>query len=53
VRFLDGVEESLKPDQLVMLAKFKEGEIGDAALVPHDHCSRFIANLMNACQVAE
>jgi hypothetical protein len=26
VRFPDGVEESLKPDQLVMLAKFKEGE---------------------------
>jgi uncharacterized protein len=29
VRFPDGVEESLKPDQLVMLAKFKEGEIGE------------------------
>lgn len=30
VRFLDGVEESLKPSELMQLAKFKEGEIGDS-----------------------
>lgn len=29
IRFLDGVEESLRPDEIVMLAQFKEGEIGD------------------------
>ncbi len=30
VRFLDGVEESVRGDDLVSLAQFKEGEIGDA-----------------------
>ena len=29
VRFTDGMEDSLKPDELTMLARFKEGEIGD------------------------
>ena len=29
VRFPDGVEEALRRDELVMLAQFKEGEIGD------------------------
>ena len=29
VRFPDGVEEALRRDELVMLAHFKEGEIGD------------------------
>jgi predicted nucleotidyltransferase len=29
VRFLDGVEESLRPSQLTMLARHKEGEIGE------------------------
>jgi len=32
VRFLDGVEESLRRDDLVSLAHFKEGEIGDAQI---------------------
>lgn len=32
VRFADGVEESIRPDDLVILAQFKEGEIGDSAL---------------------
>jgi predicted nucleotidyltransferase len=30
VRFPDGVEELLKPSELKLLAKFKEGEIGDS-----------------------
>ena len=30
VRFPDGVEEPLKPSELTLLAKFKEGEIGDS-----------------------
>ncbi len=30
VKFLDGVEETLKPGELTPLAKFKEGEIGDS-----------------------
>jgi len=30
VRFLDGVEAALKANELMLLAKFKEGEIGDA-----------------------
>ena len=30
VRFLDGVEEALKPSELTLLAKYKEGEIGDS-----------------------
>jgi predicted nucleotidyltransferase len=30
VRFLDGLEESVRGDDLVTLAHFKEGEIGDA-----------------------
>jgi hypothetical protein len=29
VRFPDGVEESLRRDDLMMLAQYKEGEIGD------------------------
>jgi hypothetical protein len=32
VRFLDGIEEALRPDDLAMLAQFKEGEIGDSQL---------------------
>jgi predicted nucleotidyltransferase len=32
VRFLDGVEEALKPQDVVQLAQFKEGLIGDAAV---------------------
>ncbi len=32
VRFLDGIEEPLAPDDIVMLAQFKEGEIGDAQI---------------------
>jgi len=32
VRFPDGVEEAFKPAELTMLAKFKEGEIGDSAI---------------------
>ena len=30
VRFLDGVEEPLRRDELMMLAQYKEGEIGDS-----------------------
>lgn len=32
VRFLDGVEAPLKPDQIMLLAQYKEGEIGDSAI---------------------
>lgn len=32
VRFLDGVEENLRRDDLVTLAQFKEGELGDAQI---------------------
>jgi len=32
VRFLDGVEESLRREDVVMLAHFKEGEIGDVQI---------------------
>lgn len=32
VRFPDGVEESLNRDQLTMLARYKEAEIGDAGI---------------------
>lgn len=30
IRFPDGVEESLKPSEITLLAKFKEGDIGDS-----------------------
>jgi hypothetical protein len=33
VRFLDGFEAPLKPSEIMMLAKFKEGEIGGTAQV--------------------
>lgn len=33
VRFPDGFEEALKPDELTLLAKFKEGEIGDSDII--------------------
>ncbi len=36
VRFPDGVEELLKQDQIVILSKFKEGEIGKGAIVKRD-----------------
>ncbi|MEQ8789805.1 MAG: nucleotidyltransferase domain-containing protein [Pirellulaceae bacterium] len=32
VRFLDGFEEAFKPGELTLLAKYKEGEIGDSAV---------------------
>jgi uncharacterized protein len=32
VRFLDGVEEAIKPKDLTMLASFKEGKIGDSKI---------------------
>lgn len=32
VRFLDGLEAPLKPNQLMLLAQYKEGEIGDSAV---------------------
>lgn len=35
VRFPDGVEAPLKPNEVTMLAKFKEGEIGDSTHVVH------------------
>jgi uncharacterized protein len=35
VRFLDAVEENLRRDDLVTLAHFKEGEIGDAQITAH------------------
>src|SRR5437667_433053 len=37
VRFADGAEESLNRDQLTMLARYKEAEIGDAALAARRH----------------
>ena len=44
VRFLDGIEEPLAPAQVVMLAQFKEGEIGDAQITEqhNDMFSRVI-----------
>ena len=44
VRFLDGVEELIGRDDLMMLAAFKEGEIGDAQITAqrHDLFSRVI-----------
>lgn len=35
VRFPDGFETPLKPSEITMLAKFKEGEIGDSTHVAH------------------
>ncbi len=35
VRFPDGFEAPLKPSEVTMLAKFKEGEIGDSPHVAH------------------
>lgn len=32
VRFPDGVEESLRREEVTMLARYKEGEIGDASV---------------------
>jgi predicted nucleotidyltransferase len=32
IRFTDGIEESLNRDQVTMLARYKESEIGDAAI---------------------
>lgn len=37
VRFPDGVEESLAPAELVMLARYKAGEIGDARVTQARH----------------
>ena len=44
VRFLDGIEEPLRHDDLMMLAQYKEGEIGDAQITAqrHDLFSRVI-----------
>lgn len=44
VRFLDGVEEALGRDDLMMLAHYKEGEIGDTQVTAerHDLFSRVI-----------
>jgi predicted nucleotidyltransferase len=44
VRFLDGVEEPLRADDIVMLAGYKEGEIGDSQVTArrHDLFSRLI-----------
>jgi hypothetical protein len=33
IRFLDGYEEALRRDEIVMLAHYKEGDIGDANIV--------------------
>lgn len=35
VRFSDGFEAPLKPSEITMLAKFKEGEIGDSTHIAH------------------
>src|SRR5215469_8590051 len=32
VRFLDGVEAPLKPHEIMLLAQYKEGEIGDSSI---------------------
>lgn len=40
VRFLDGVEASLKPDEIMLLARYKEGVIGDPA-VSTSRCDLF------------
>lgn len=32
IRFLDGVEAPLKPSEIMLLAQYKEGEIGDSAI---------------------
>jgi predicted nucleotidyltransferase len=37
VRFLDGLEEALRHEELVMLAHWKEGSIGDAAITAARH----------------
>lgn len=44
VRFLDGMEEPVRREDLVMLAAFKEGEIGDSQITVqrHDLFSRVI-----------
>lgn len=33
VRFLDGVEAPLKPSEIMLLAQYKEGEIGDSTII--------------------
>lgn len=33
IRFVDGVEAAMRPSEVVMLAQFKEGEIGDPEVV--------------------
>ncbi len=44
VRFIDGFEAALKTHDLIMLAKYKEGEIGDASSIEtrHDLYTRVI-----------
>jgi hypothetical protein len=42
VRFPDGFEAPLKPGEITMLARFKEGEIGDSALARADLYERVI-----------
>ncbi len=37
VRFLDGIEEPLRREDIVMLAQFKEGEIGDSQVTAQQH----------------
>jgi len=44
VRFIDGFEAALKSHELIMLAKYKEGDIGDASTIEtrHDLYARVI-----------
>ena len=37
VRFIDGFEAALKSPELIMLAKFKEGDIGDVSTIEARH----------------
>jgi predicted nucleotidyltransferase len=37
VRFLDGIEEPLRREDIVMLAQYKEGEIGDSQVTADQH----------------
>lgn len=46
VQFLDGVEEPLMPSELTLLAKHKEGDIGDSS-VTHENHDLFILGIAN------
>lgn len=49
VRFPDGVEENLRRDEIMMLAKYQEGDIGDAGLTAR--CNDLFERVIFRCVI--